>query len=279
MIIAFLRLVRFPNLLLLALSLLGARWLLASACTTNTFSILAWLGAVVFAAAGGYVANDIADLAIDRINKPNRPLPAEKISPFQAQILSVTFFLLAIIASTINFYLLLLTLASVGLLIFYALWLKCTPLLGNFVVAVLSATAFASLLLVCGHTNNKASLYELILFSGLTHFLREQVKCLEDIAGDDVAKCRTLPVVIGTSKAQIVAVGTALGLAVACLGVGVGKSGGVAIAWLLLSLLFCIFARRLHTSVTAVNFAYLSTVLKLYMIVGMIVVLWGSKVF
>lgn len=271
---AFFRLIRLYNLVLLAVSLLAAYWLLFSNCALSSFAVAGWVMAVVCTAAGGYVINDCADLTIDRMNKPQRPLPAGKFSLRQAVAIAAALFISGLLFSLMNPRLLWLTMGCTLVLIAYARKLKCTPVIGNLTVALLSAASFFSLRLLCSEADN--ALHELVFFAGLTHFLREQVKCLEDAEGDGLANCRTLPVVLGVPAAKRVASVTALLIIAACGAMAAMKEGLIMFAWLLLSALFCIFAWQLQSAKAVNHFAELATSLKLLMIVGMAVVLWGA---
>jgi 4-hydroxybenzoate polyprenyltransferase len=271
---AFFRLIRLSNLLLLAVSLLAAYWLLVGNCALSPFAVAGWVMAVVCTAAGGYAINDCADLTIDRINKPQRPLPAGKLSVRQAVAIATALFISGLLFSLMNQWLLWLTIGSALALIAYAQKLKCMPLIGNLTVALLSAAAFFSLRLLCSKVDN--ALYELVVFAGLTHFLREQVKCLEDAEGDRLANCRTLPVALGMPAAKKVALATAFLIITACGAVAAMKEGLIIVAWLFLSALFCIFAWQLQSAQAVNHFAGLATRLKLLMIVGMAVVLCGA---
>ncbi len=271
---AFFRLIRLSNLLLLAVSLLAAYWLLVGSCALSPFAVAGWIMAVVCTAAGGYVINDCADLVIDRINKPQRPLPAGKFSVHQAIVIATALFISGLLFSLMNQRLLWLTIGSALALMAYARKLKCTPLIGNLTVALLSAASFFSLRLLCSEADD--ALDELVVFAGLTHLLREQVKCLEDAEGDGLANCQTLPVVLGVPAAKRVASATALLLIAACGAMTAMKEGLIIFAWLLLSALFCIFAWQLQSAKAGNHFSELATSLKLLMIVGMAVILWGA---
>jgi 4-hydroxybenzoate polyprenyltransferase len=271
---AFFSLIRLPNLLLLAISLVVAYWLPPGNCFLPLFTVVNWVAAIVCTAAGGYVINDCADVAIDSINKSQRPIPAGNFSVKQATLIAICLFISGLFFSLINKWLILLTIVSVLTLIAYARRLKCMPLIGNLTVAVLSAASFASLRLLCGEVDD--TLYELTLFAGLTHFLREQVKCLEDVAGDSLMRCCTLPVIIGVPTAKKVALITVLLIIIACGGMAAAKEGIITFAWLFLSVLFCIFAWQLQLAKLAGDFAKLATSLKLLMIIGIAVVLLSA---
>lgn len=272
MLLAFLRLVRISNLLLLAGSLSASLFLLVKDLPDATI-IASWLGAVVLTAAGGYVINDWADLAIDRINNPLRPLPAEKIRPKQAKIFAVALFLGGLACALANWKLFILTSFATAVLVAYALRLKCTPLLGNLTVAALSAASFASLWLIGNEVNS--ALCELVLFAALTHFLREQVKCLEDTAGDRAAGCRTLPVVTGVRKARKIAFYTAIAVVSACLATSLKQQFFCdTIGWWLFSVAFAAIIFGLQSADSPTQFRRLSLLIKVLMAAGTFFILY-----
>lgn len=247
---------------------------MADHCTLPLFMVIGWIMAVVCTAAGGYIINDCADVTIDRINKPHRPLPTGELSVRLATLMYICLFISGLLFSLINQWLLLLTVGSILALVAYAKKLKGTPLTGNLTVALLSAASFISLRLLCSKVDN--ALYELALFAGLTHFLREQVKCLEDVEGDRLMGCSTLPIMAGVPTAKRVALATVVLIVIACGGMAAVKEDTIILAWLFLSALFCIFAWQLQSAKLVNDFAVLATSLKLLMIIGIAVVLWGA---
>lgn len=99
----------------------------------------------VLIAAGGYVINDIEDVPIDRLNKPEKLIVSHSISRDQAYNLYLILTALGIIG---GFYLTFviqyigyLNAISAGLLYFYSTSYKCIPLVGNLIVSLLSALA------------------------------------------------------------------------------------------------------------------------------------------
>ena len=86
--------------------------------------------------------NDYLDVEIDRVNQPQRPLPAGLISLRQAKIFSFALAGLSLfLAAFINLPAFLIVLASNTLLYFYSIRLKSTVLMGNATVATISALA------------------------------------------------------------------------------------------------------------------------------------------
>ena len=89
-----------------------------------------------FIAAAGMVINDIFDLEVDKINKPNRPLPRGALTVKQAWIYTVILWAIGItLAFLVSITSGLLALAFSGVGFLYAARVKVLGVLGNFVVA------------------------------------------------------------------------------------------------------------------------------------------------
>ena len=65
------------------------------------FNVLLAAISAAFTASAGNVINDIFDIEIDKINRPQRQLPSEKISIKKAYIIYVLFILISLILSLI----------------------------------------------------------------------------------------------------------------------------------------------------------------------------------
>ncbi len=149
------------------------------------------LGALAAAAiaAGGNVHNDIIDVEVDKINRPDRPLPRGEISLRAASNLSALLFLSGIfIGFLIGQIPSLITLTAALMLMAYNYRLKMIPLLGNITVSLLTALAFMFGAVLAG---NPAGGIIPAVFSLLFHFSRELVKDMEDYAGDKVRPGQT----------------------------------------------------------------------------------------
>jgi geranylgeranylglycerol-phosphate geranylgeranyltransferase len=127
------------------------------------------------------------------------------ITSFQALSFAIILFGIgSVAASQLPFYA---TLTAVGiampLIIIYSLRLKGTPLLGNVTVAVILGLTFV----FCGLAFNKLipMVIPAILAFGLT-LVRELIKDIADVEGDNSAGLKTLPLVIGKNKAITIAV-------------------------------------------------------------------------
>ncbi len=145
--------------------------------------------------------NDYIDIEIDRINKPDRPLPAGKISPRGALIFSVTGSIISLIAAaSINQPAFLIALGSNILLYLYSWRLKCTVLLGNAAVAAIVGLCFIFGGVAAGNIGPTLPLAATVFFAILG---REILKTMADYEGDMHQNCRTIAVAWGKITALI----------------------------------------------------------------------------
>ncbi len=182
--------------------LIGA---IVGAALTSTIPItLAVIVAFLINGAGN-VINDYFDYEIDRINRPKRTIPSGRVkrssvlnyflllilvSLILAYFVSIYFFYIAVINSIVSFV--------------YSWKLKETPIIGNIAVSWLAASTFlAGALIALGSLN--ISVLVLASLAFLATLSREIFKDIEDAKGDSTAKIKTLPLVIGETKAAIVA--------------------------------------------------------------------------
>lgn len=229
------RLIRLPNLLIIALTQVLLRYCLIIpflypgeqflASDTLLFYIL--VGITVFIAAGGYVINDYFDLRIDRINRPGKLVVGQLISSRGAIKLHMTLNILAIAAgfyvayriNAITFGLLFPFIS--GLLWIYSARYKKALVWGNVIVAALSAfviliiwlfeffwlrldaTAFAGRLPLLKFVTDAFLAYALFAF--LVTLVREIIKDMEDAEGDAEFGGKTLAVVTGHRNAGYIA--------------------------------------------------------------------------
>ena len=160
-------------------------------------------------AASGMIINDIYDIEIDKINRPNRPLPRGELSLTQAKILFVLTYGIGILISVIHWLFFALSGLNVLLVVFfgfigwlYAAWGKKSGFYGNLMVSV----SF-SIGLIYGAILNSIIIPAYIYYFFLTSFFlllsREIVKGCEDIEGDKKEGVKTLAIRIGIKKATI----------------------------------------------------------------------------
>ena len=168
--------------------------------------------AAALVAGAGNALNDVADLEIDRINRPQRPLPTGHLSRRAALVQSVVLALAGIGLAlwqgpALGGMALLVTAA----LVLYDLWLKRTALWGNLLVSALAAAAFPFGALAAGQLGRA---WIPAGFAFLFHLGREIVKDLEDVEGDRAQGARTLPLRAGAPFAAHLAAGILFVLAV-----------------------------------------------------------------
>ncbi|MHA2288910.1 MAG: geranylgeranylglycerol-phosphate geranylgeranyltransferase [Promethearchaeota archaeon] len=180
----------------------------------NNLIINLILGAItyIFIAAAGNIINDIYDIEIDKINRPNRPIPRGSISLKQAKGLFFLYLIIGIILSSLNTLILSLSLINLTLALFfgfiawvYAKWGKKSGFFGNIIVGV----SF-SIGLVYGAYLNGSIVPPYIFYFFLTAFsllvAREIIKGCEDIEGDKNQGVKTLAIKIGVKNSRNVAI-------------------------------------------------------------------------
>ena len=155
---------------------------------------------VALITAAGNVINDFFDAEIDAINRPDRPIPSGAVSRGAARGFAVMLFLAGFLVSFFTNSLCIgIAIFNALLLIAYAAKLKSTPLIGNIVVAYLSASIF----LFGGALNGLDGLVRIIPIAAITFFAmlsRELLKDAEDVEGDTAGGADTVPLRIGIKK-------------------------------------------------------------------------------
>ena len=243
----FLKLIRWPNLIIIVLTMVLMRYAVIEPLISKISVILIkgtgeavpmelrfhWYNfillvvATVFISAGGYVINDYFDIRTDLINK-GRVIVGTKISRRRAMlwhsIFNITGVMIGFYISWRTGYIWLgaLFLVVSGLLYFYSASYKRQFLIGNIIVAIL--TAMVPLLVVLYEWPALYRYYAInaievpnfnfivywtggfALFAFLTTLIREIIKDIEDFEGDIAYGRNTVPIVIGVFNAKIVSV-------------------------------------------------------------------------
>ena len=145
--------------------------------------------------------NDYMDIEIDKINQPQRPLPAGMVSPRVVLVFSfVAAGLSVAVAVFINLPAFIIALSSAVLLYVYSWRLKSTVLLGNATVAFISALSAVFGGVAAGNVIPSLWL-AVIIFTAIMG--REVLKTMADYEGDLRQKCRTISTVWGRRPARI----------------------------------------------------------------------------
>ncbi|MFM9008679.1 MAG: UbiA family prenyltransferase [Bacteroidota bacterium] len=217
MIGAIMRLIRWPNLLLLAILQLSIRYALAAPFLEEAkhgfllsdfeFGILVL--SCILIAAGGNIINDIEDIRADRINKPETKLAVDVIGKDRAFNLYLALSFTGVTGGLYLEYICgysflgVLMLICTGLLYFYSTSYQCIPVLGNVIVSLLSALSALIVILAEPFIKTNAGIMlfmeVLLAFIFLGSLVRELVKDCEDALGDASVGCGTLAVRAGTS--------------------------------------------------------------------------------
>lgn len=298
---AFLRLIRWPNLVFIALTQVLFEFCIyrsiypvvdAGGSGTSRF-ILLMLASVLIAAAG-YIINDYFDLNIDQVNKPDKVVVNTIISRrwviFWHMFLSLLGLFFTVSALPMNDYwhLVLANLASIILLWFYSTTLKKQLLIGNVLISLLTAWV----ILVIFFSKYPLSIHSLLLadknevrffryailyasFAFVISLIREVVKDMEDREGDRKYGCRTMPIVWGLNASKVFVAVWVIVL-VAVLGIlqvyvipfGWWHSALYCLLLIILPLLWVL--RQLYRANSAEDFHQISTVIKLVMLTGIV---------
>ncbi|HTF02926.1 MAG TPA: geranylgeranylglycerol-phosphate geranylgeranyltransferase [Bacteroidia bacterium] len=247
----FLKLVRFPNLLILAFTQYVIRWSLLAPYLAKKryeldysvigfqmteFDFFLLVLSTVMIAAAGYIINDYFDIRIDEVNRPASNLVGKTIKRRVAMALHMTLNILGVLiglwiswkygmfrAGSFIY------LAAPTLLWFYSTSLKRQFLIGNVVIALLSSLipllgviyeltaisrAFPTLVQQQILQLDLPLTFALgyTLFAFLVSLIREIVKDIEDYEGDMEYGCKTLPIVLGINRAKWVVITLTTGL-------------------------------------------------------------------
>lgn len=271
---AFFKLIRWSNLLMIAIMMLFVYYCLmypmfqsgivGAVPTSPAFTLL--LISMIFIVAGGYVINDFFDVEIDKVNKADSLIVSKIFSEDVTKFFYIILTFIGLVAGLTSsilildakFYLLFaILILLVCLLYSYSVNYKKKLIIGNLIVSLSVAFAvflpwlFEMLYL----SNNALMLYAVkdtimsilpfvliyTLFAFLMTMIREIVKDAEDFKGDLVTHCRTIPIVYGVKIMNIIVGVLAL------------------LAWMLL-LLYQIILFKLHS----------------YIALGIMFVIWNS---
>jgi len=139
--------------------------------------------------------NDFYDVDSDRINKPQRPIPAGQVNKSSARKVAMILYISGIVSGAlVNETALIIAVIASILTYVYSARLKSTSFWGNLLVALLTSMAFIYGGVAVGRV--KESMIP-ALFSFFYHFGREVLKDIEDIEGDTKSGLKTFPVKYG----------------------------------------------------------------------------------
>jgi len=190
-----LRVMRIGNVGMIALSiLLGG--VLGTGMEAFDLPALWWAAlSLALVGAGGNVANDLLDVDIDRINRPDRPIPSGALSVHAGWILALGLTAGGVAAGFfVSPWHGLSAVGCAALLAVYSASLKYQPVTGNLVVAGLLGF---TVLFGAAAVGNFAAAWPAAAFAAGVNLAREMLKDVEDLEGDRALGARTLPARMG----------------------------------------------------------------------------------
>ncbi|MCF8415903.1 MAG: geranylgeranylglycerol-phosphate geranylgeranyltransferase [Crocinitomicaceae bacterium] len=229
----FLRLIRPTNLFIIILTMYGTVYYVQRTSLFYGYSI-SWIDFILLVfstcliAAGGNIINDYFDVKADRINKPEKLIITKHIKRRWAIVSHWSFngiaFLIGIYLSikysSLSFVFI--HLISINLLWFYSMYFKRKVLIGNIMIAFLTALVPMLALLFMIYSPNESNQladpsafgwimdYDFALIQFITFFAfvqnlaREILKDIQDIEGDKLIYVKSLPMVIGIKKTMAI---------------------------------------------------------------------------
>ncbi|MBL7842815.1 MAG: geranylgeranylglycerol-phosphate geranylgeranyltransferase [Cyclobacteriaceae bacterium] len=195
------RLTRTWNLLILVFAQYFTAWFLLKRDIFSDWRLFLLALSSALIAAGGYVINDYYDVKIDLVNNPNRVVVGRSVPRRIAILLhGVLSFSGIAIAVLLSWWIVVINIFSVSLLWFYSNLLKRLPFVGNLAVALLTGTSIAVLNVLYYQNNLLVIIYAVFAF--FMTLIREVIKDMEDLKGDNTYGCKTLPIVWGIRKTK-----------------------------------------------------------------------------
>ena len=271
----YLKMVRGLNLFIVALTqyltaifLVGTRGNWLEILTDKGFFLL--VSSTVIITSAGYLINDYYDIKIDYVNKPERVQVGRTLrrrwviaghSTLNFLGIAIGFYISPVIG-IINFM-------AAFLLWLYSNQLKRLPFVGNLVVAMLTGT---TLFLVGEYFEDREYLIlTYAIFAGFITLIREIIKDMEDIKGDERFGCKTLPIIWGIANTKKFIYGLII-LFTITVWLMIGSISTLLPIGLILTLILLIFG--LSKADTIREYHRLSSYCKVIMLLGVISMIW-----
>lgn len=227
-----LKLIRWQNLIIIALSLYLVRHFLIEPFYKTQFIQLEmsnidfaiFVLTLVLISGAGYIINDIFDVNIDVINKPEKQIIGTQITEDKAYLYYYIMNGIAVLSAlyigikNTSFNLGLILLVPIAVFYFYSLKYKRMFLIGNLAVSFLTGCLIMivwiyEFLIIRKNGIAFAEGYNIFwtityfviaysVFAFLITLIREFIKDTEDVEGDSKWGCTTLPVVVGVEKSK-----------------------------------------------------------------------------
>lgn len=200
---SLLKLTRFGNLVIIGITQYFTAAFLVDRTTLDDGRLFLLSVSTVLIAAAGYIINDYYDVKIDYINKPERVVIGKNIPRRYAILFHVVLSGIGIlIGLLLSWRIAALNVLSAFLLWLYSNNLKRLPFIGNFSVAFLTGMSVWIVDLLYRHGSALIVIYASFAF--FMTLVREIIKDMEDLKGDNTFGCRTLPIVWGLRRTKFV---------------------------------------------------------------------------
>lgn len=241
--ISFLKLIRLPNLLIVAATQYLMRFAIIGAILSfynrgaegafefvlqmSEFDFFILVLSTVCLTAGGYVINDYFDTKTDLLNRPKTVIVGNTISRRSTMAIHIALNVIGVLGGAYVSYIAgykffgLIFIGVTGILWYYSTTYKRQFLIGNIIVALLTALvplmvalfeipllnkAYSEILIEYDHNFN--SIFNWIaafsFFAFFTTLIREIIKDVEDFEGDNAYGRKSLPIVLGVFYTKII---------------------------------------------------------------------------
>lgn len=228
--INYLKLIRPVNIIIVALTLLLFRYFIIDVQVyqlydfkpyLDTFSFYILLFTTLAVTASGYIINDIFDVDTDQINKPQSVIIGKSISEKSAMNFYFILTTIGIVGSIVLMFttgqikLSMLPMIVIVILYLYASTFKKMLLIGNVVIAICTALPIVFLAMYELRINEFDPAVVVLftqgiglasvsyaIFAFLTTLIREIIKDIQDVEGDDSIGATTFPILLGIKASK-----------------------------------------------------------------------------
>ncbi len=304
----FLKLIRWQNLIIIALTQYLVRHFLIEpfykiqhiSLQMNQFDFAIFVFTIVLVSGAGYIINDIFDVNIDRINKPDKLIIGNTISEKNAYLYYYIMNGIAVLTGlyigikTGSFNLGLIFMVPIAVFYFYSLKYKRLFLWGNLVISLMTGFlvivvwVFEFLIIRkngIAFTEGRHAYWVITyfvlayaLFAFLITLIREFVKDMEDMEGDSKWGCTTLPVVVGIENAKKITVllsfsGILLVVFFQIKLKNIGLGYLAALLMIAVQIPFAYLAFKIWKAKEKADFHYVSNIAKIVMVFGILTML------
>jgi len=310
LLFAFFRLIRWPNLVFIALSQsLFYYCIIVPSLPVNYYQLPYSLSqplffllmiASVFIAAAGYIINDYFDINIDQVNKPDKMVVEKIIKRRWAIVLhwvitTVGLIITLYVSFKTSFIIIIANVLCTLLLWFYSTTFKKKLLSGNIIISLLTAWTVFVLYFATNNTYHFSFNFSPDIFAAMNRIfkfavmyagfafiislVREVVKDIEDIEGDAKYNCKTMPIVWGVPSSKVFA---GVWLVVLIGALCIIQFYALQLRWWLTSV-YCLLMvvlplvwilRKLYTAQNTGQYHQVSRVIKLVMLSGILSMLF-----